>query len=354
MKHLLILALVAASPALAETGTSGTALPPRPVVSEIVELQRDGTTGYVGTVSARIEAVLGFPLLGTVAARPVDRGDMVLAGEMLAQLDPEDFEADLRAAEAGINVAQAQLRSARNARDRADALFARSVDSETRLEDAERALTAAQAQMEQAEATLAQARNRLKDTALLAPHDGVITAVYAEPGATLSAGEPVLQLAATDHLEIEIDVTERDVARLGPDTPFDVSLMAQPEVTARATFDRVDPEAERSTRTRRVHLSLIEPPQEFRLGALVGVRPAEDATSGVSLPYSAILSREGDPAVWVVDRATDTVERRAVDLGARLGDQVRIADGLSPGEEVVVKGIHSLKDGQSVGPRVQK
>jgi len=354
MKHLMILALLAASPVLAETDGAGPDPAPRPVVSEIVELQQDGATGYVGTVSARIEAVLGFPLLGTVAARPVDRGDQVVAGETLARIDPEDFEADLRAAEAGINVAGAQLRSARNARERADALFARSVGSQTRLEDAERALTAAQAQMEQAEATLAQAKDRLKDTALIAPHDGVITEVYAEPGTTLSAGEPVLQLAATDHLEIEIDVTEREVARLNPGMPFDVSLIAQPDITARATFDRVDPEAERSTRTRRVHLSLIDPPREFRLGALVGVRPAEDATSGVSLPYSAILSRGDAPAVWVVDRATDTVERRAVTLGARLGDEVRIADGLSPGEEVVIKGIHSLKDGQSVGPRVQK
>ena len=64
MKHLLILALMASSPALAETETSSTALPPRPVVSEIVELQRDDATGYVGTVSARIEAVSGVPAAG--------------------------------------------------------------------------------------------------------------------------------------------------------------------------------------------------------------------------------------------------------------------------------------------------
>lgn len=354
MKNLLILALVVATPALAETETSGSAMPPRPVVSEIVELQRGGEAGYVGTVTARVEAVLGFPLLGTVAARPVDRGDLVRAGETLAQLDPEDFEADLRAAEAGINVAQAQLRSARNARDRAEALVARSVDSETRLEDAERALTAAQAQIEQARAAEAQARDRLKDTTLIAARDGVVTAVFAEPGATLSAGKPVLQLAATDNLEIEIDVTEREVARLSPGTPFDVSLIAQPDVTARATLYRIDPEAERSTRTRRAHLGLIQPPPGFRLGALVRVHPSEDATSGVSLPHAAILSPGEAPAVWVVDRATDTVQRRRVTLGARLGDQVQITDGLLPGEEVVTKGIHSLKDGQSIGPRVQE
>ncbi|TCO69452.1 efflux RND transporter periplasmic adaptor subunit [Rhodovulum euryhalinum] len=347
MKHLLWLVLLAAGPAWADTGA------PRPVVSEIVELQRADAAAYVGTVTARIEADLGFPLLGTVAARPVDRGDLVAVGDTLAQLDPEELEADRRAAEAGIIMADAQLRSARDARDRAEALVARAVDSETRLEDAERALAGAEAQMEQAEATLAQARDRLKDATLTAPHDGVITEIHAEPGATLSAGEPVLRLAATDRLEVEIDVTERDLARLAPGTPFDVSLIAQPDLTARATLDRIDPEADRSTRTRRVHLALADPPGGFRLGALVRVRPARDAASGVSLPLAAILAPGDAPAVWVVDRANDRVVRRPVTLGARLGEQVQITGGLAPGEEVVLKGIHSLKDGQAVGPQVQ-
>ncbi|MBK1636011.1 efflux RND transporter periplasmic adaptor subunit [Rhodovulum adriaticum] len=349
MKHLLYILLLAAAPAWANTDAPA----PRPVVSEVVDLRRGDATGYVGTVTARIEADLGFPLLGTIATRPVDQGDLVAAGDMLARLDPEDMEADLRAAEAGIIVAEAQLRSARDARDRAQALVARDVDSESRLEDAERTLAGAEAQMEQARAALAQARDRLKDTTLTAPHEGVITEVYAEPGATISAGEPVLHLAATDRLEVEIDVTERDLARLSPGTPFEVSLIAQPDLTARATLDRIDPEADRSTRTRRVHLALDTPPGGFRLGALVGVRPARDAASGVSLPYTAVLSPDSAPAVWVVDRETDTVARRAVTLGARLGAQVQITGGLAPGEEVVLKGIHSLKDGQRVGPQVQ-
>lgn len=347
MKRLLCLMLLAATPAWADTGA------PRPVASEIVDLHRGDAIGYVGTVTARIEADLGFPLLGTVAARPVDRGDLVAAGDMLARLDPEDLEADLRAAEAGVIVAGAQLRSAVDARARAEALVARAVDSETRLEDADRALAGAEAQMEQAEAALAQARDRLEDTTLTAPRDGVITEIHAEPGATLSAGEPVLRLAATDRLEVEIDVTERDLARLGAGTPFDVALIAQPDLTARATLNRIDPEADRSTRTRRVHLALADPPGGFRLGALVRVRPARDAASGVSLPFAAVLTPADAAAVWVVDRATDTVARRAVTLGARLGEQIQITDGLAPGEEVVLKGIHSLEDGQTVGPQVQ-
>lgn len=352
MRAVLLLALLTAAPVLADGEASQR--PPRPVVSEIVELQRGGATGFVGTVTARLEADLGFPLLGTVAARVVDVGDLVREGDTLARLDPEDLEADLRAAEAGIIVAEAQLRSGRAARDRAEALAARGADSETRLEDAERALAAAEAQMEQAEATLAQARDRLEDATLTAPRDGVVTAVHAEPGATLSAGEPVLRLAATDRLEIEIDVAERDLARMSLGTAFDVALIALPDVTARAVLDRIDPEAERSTRTRRLHLTLNDPPSGFRLGALVGVRPAEGAASAVSLPFTAILEPEGDAAVWVVDRAQDTVHRRPVELGARLGEQVQIARGLSPGEEVVTKGIHSIEDGQQVGRRVQQ
>lgn len=359
MKPLAMLALisaisaVSAGPALAETAEP-TAAAPRPVVSEIVELRRDAASAYVGTVTARIEPDLGFPLLGTVAARPVDTGDLVQKGEVLARLNPEDLEADLRAAEAGIIVAEAQLRSARDALERSKALVSRAVDTETRQEEAALALTVAQAQMEQARATQEQARNRLQDATLTAPYDGVVTAVYAEPGTTLSAGEPVLQLAATERLEVEIDVTEQDLARLSIGTPFTVALIAIPDVTARATLDRIDPETGRSTRTKRAHLSLIAPQSGFRLGALVYVTPAADATLIVSLPVSALLTPATAPAVWVVDRDDDRVHRRAVTLGARLGDQVQIEDGLAPGEEVVIKGIHSLTDGQRVGPGVTK
>ncbi|MCB2136802.1 MAG: efflux RND transporter periplasmic adaptor subunit [Rhodobacteraceae bacterium] len=345
------LALLATLPALAEEAPA-LAAAPRPVVSEIVNATAGKLASYTGTVASRIEIDLGFPMIGTIAERPVDTGDLVRSGQVLARLDPEDLDAAQRAAEAGVAVAAAQLRSARDAEERARALLARGVGSATRVEDAERALAAADARQVQAEAALARAGDMLSLARLEAPQDGVVTQVFAEAGATLSAGQPVLRLAATDEREIVIDLTEADVAALDVGDSFDSVLAANPTISAAATLTRIDPVADRSTRTRRLHLTLDKPPAGFRLGALVRVTPAIRPDAGVAIDIAAVLDPDGTAAVWVADRASDTARLTPVTLGDRFGGQVRITAGLRAGDEVIVKGIHSLQDGQAIGPMV--
>jgi RND family efflux transporter MFP subunit len=351
MRPLLFL-MALALPASAETPAPGTTGAPRPVVSVIVRQETALPVSYVGTVAAGIQTDLGFPLPGTIAERPVSAGDIVQTGELLARLDPENLDAGLRAAEAGVVVASAQLRSATDARDRAEKLAQRGVGSETRLEDAERALVAATAQMEQAEAIRARAADILSLATLTAPQPGVVTAIHAEQGSTLSAGQPVLTLAATDEREIVIDLTEQDVAAMEPDTVFVAELVANPAVTAEARLDRIDPVAERTTRTRRLHLTLATPPEAFRLGALARVSPAAGPDAGVVLPAAAVLEKDGASSVWVVNRGDDTVRQVPVTIGMAMAEFVVVANGLEAGSEVVVKGVHSLTDGQKVGPRV--
>ncbi len=347
----LMLAILAV-PAAAEEQAAQAPSAPRPVVSVIVSPETTLPISYVGTVVARIETDLGFPLAGTIAESPVSAGDIVQQGAVLARLDPEDLDATVRSAEASVAVATAQLRSASDARDRAKELADRGAGSETRLEDAERGLVAAEARLEQARATLAQAADMLALATLTAPQAGIVTAVFVEPGAALSAGQPVLRVAAAGEREVVIDLSEQDVAPLEEGAGFEAELVANPAVRAAATLRSIDPVAERTTRTRRLHLTLDTPPDAFRLGALARVRPVAGADAGMVLPLAAILDAESAPAVWVVDRANDTVRRASVTLGDAIADFVLIADGLDPGSEVIVKGIHSLEDGQSVGPRV--
>ena len=352
--RLLILLSLFALPVFAEEDALVELLPPRPVVSELVNPKAGDRIGFVGIVAAKAETDLGFPLNGTIAERPAEAGDLVSKGDVLAQLDPEDLDSDVRAADAGVTVATARLRSAQDAEGRARQLSGRGVDSETILEDAERALTAAKARLEQARATLEQANDMRGFASLIAPQDGVVTLIYAEAGASLTSGQAVLRLAQTDAREITIDVTEQDAADLDIGTLFDARLAANTDVTAHATLTRIDPVAATSTRTRRVHLTLSEPPVAFRLGALVRVVPAASAEIGVSLDRSAILDPEGAATVWVVDRTTNAVQRVPVELGKAFGSRVRIVDGLAAGDEVIIKGINSLEDGQIVGPNVSE
>ncbi|TMV15377.1 efflux RND transporter periplasmic adaptor subunit [Arenibacterium halophilum] len=350
--RLAILMTLVALPAFADSTEPTPA--PRPVASVIASAEPGRASGYAGTVVARAETDLAFPMAGTVAERLVDTGDVLAQGDIVARLDPEDLEADLRTARAGVAVAQAQLRSATDARERASTLADRGVDSTTRLEDAERALTAAQARLEQARATEARATDMLNHATLRAPQDGVVTTAPVDSGATVTAGQAIVQLAGTDAREVVIDVTEQDAAGMVPGTQFRATLAADPNITATARLTRVEPVAASATRTRRVHLTLMEPPDAFRLGALARVTATSTTQAALSLPASAILAPDTDPAVWVVTPEGRAVRRTPVTLGARLGDRLQITSGITPGEEIVAKGINSLKDGQIVGPRVQQ
>ncbi|KMK65617.1 efflux RND transporter periplasmic adaptor subunit [Puniceibacterium sp. IMCC21224] len=353
-----LLTTLPALPALAEDRPAG--LPvldqPRPVISEIISLAVRDRASFVGTVAARTETDLGFPVIGTLASRPVDTGQRVARGETIAQLDPEDLEADVRAAEAGVAVATANLRSASDAQSRAAQLAGRGVDAETRLEDSNRALAAAQARLDQAQASLASAQEIRSYATLRAPQDGIITQVRFEPGATVAAGDTIVTLAASEGREVVIDLSEQDVASLEVGATFDAVLLSSPAVAAKATLTRIDPVAERTTRTRRLHLALADDaPAGFRLGSLAGVTPDYSTDAVFSLPSSAIIDpgdADNPPQVWLVDRSNDTVQRRSVALGEVFGTRTRVSEGLKVGDEVVLKGIHSLKDGQIVGPRV--
>ncbi len=327
---------------------------PRPVVSEIIGEDPDTARDFIGTVSARTEVDLGFPASGTIASRPVSLGDTVKEGDVLAQLDPEALEAGAWAARAGVVIATQGLKSAQDALEREKILVERGVESQTRLEDAERQFAAAKARLEQAKAALIRAEDILDSAVLRAPHDGVITRVFAEPGASVSAGQPVIRLAATDEREVVIDLTESELAILPKQALFDATLLAVSTVHAQIRLRSVDPVADTRTRTRRGHFTLLDAPEEFRIGALVKARPQLEDIKVMTIPTGAILREDGKPFVWVISRPDGVAHKTAITLGQTLGKRRVVTSGLQINQEILTKGIHSIRDGQIVGPRVGK
>ena len=332
---------------------------PRPVVSqiagEIVSTARD----YIGMVAARVEVDLGFPVSGTIATRRVNLGDTVRRGDILAQMDPETLDAGAWAARAGVVVATNHLASARDAMERQRTLVERGVDSQSQLEDAERGFAAARARLTQAQADLARAEDLLNSTTLHAPYDGVITVVMVEPGAAVSTGQAVVRLASTDEREVVIDLSEVELAALPEAVEFEAKLLAVRNTSAAIRLQSIDPVADSQTRTRRVHFSLINPAASFRIGALVRVEPPRHGTRAIMLPKSAILQTDAGPQVLRVSRPDGVVRHVPVTLGPELGTEpgntrVLVNSGIELGQEIIIKGIHSIKDGQIVGPRVRK
>lgn len=327
---------------------------PRPVITQRVGADALRAITFVGTVAAGNEVTLGFPISGTLAERNVDLGAVVSKNDVLARLDPKDLQAEVRSAQARVLVAQTNLGTAQEASDRAAELAERGVDSTTRHEDALRALVAAQAGVEQAQANLARAQDKLDLGELRAPRDGVITGAFLDAGASVSSGLEVLRLASIEEREVVVDISEQGLVDMEIGMRFAVALVANPDQATTATLVRIDPVANAATRTRRAHLLLSDPPLGFRFGALVRMNAIADVAEVVSVPLSAVLNPDGAAAVWLVNRAENTVSQQSVTLGARFGAHVRVTQGLSVGDEVVLRGIHSLHEGQVIGRSISQ
>ncbi|SNR47451.1 efflux RND transporter periplasmic adaptor subunit [Puniceibacterium sediminis] len=338
-------------PALADDAAKASA--PRPVVTEIVTPQAGLSSIWVGSVAASSELDLGFLRLGTLAERNVDTGDIVKKGEVLARIDASDLESELRAAQAGVTIGEANLQTARDAFDRAQQLAIRGVGSEVTLETARNDLAAAEAAMEQARSAEARAEDARAYADLTAPMDGVITSVSAEPGATLSAGEAVMRLSSTDRREVIIALSEEDAAGMAPDAVFEIHLLSNPEVSAEATLARIDPVSARATRTRAAHLTLAEDASAgFRLGALVNATLEGGRGAITTLPVTALIENGELRTVWRVSKDDRVVSRVTVTTGPRAGGRVVILQGVGVGDEIVIRGVNSIEDGQTVGPRI--
>ena len=326
----------------------------RPVISEIVAPQAGLASSWVGNVSAASEIDLGFLQVGTLAERVADAGDVVQAGEILARLDGSELEAQVRAAEAGVSIAKANLQTAQDTSDRVQALVDRGVDSPSAAEAATNSLASAKAALEQAQAGLARAEDARAQADLRAPIDGIVTDVLAEPGAALDAGQTVLRLAAREGREAIISLSEEDAAAAEPGARYHVRLLANPEMMAEAVLDRIEPVSARATRTRAAHLRLEGDLTSFRLGALVTVTRSDlGIHSVITLPVVALIDGTEPPAVWIISGAERKLHRTTLKLGPRAGGRVVVLSGVQPGDEVLTHGVHSVSEGQAVGPRLE-
>lgn len=327
---------------------------PRPVASIIVDNQPLPVHSDPGTITAKIEVALGFQTLGRVIVRHVDVGTVVHQGQVLARQDPDDLQGKVQAARAAAEAAKVELETAQATATRTRALARRNVTSTAQLEQAEQTLAAAQAADQQARSELIRALDAAGFAEMRAPFDGVISAVFANAGAVVGAGDPVVQLAAQKGREAVIDLPEAILSGIRLDDRYEVWTESDPGNRQPARVTQIEPVADAVTRTRRIHLALAND-DGVRLGALIRARPLTTGTPMPTLPVAAILTRNGQEQVWIVNRDGDsaTVELHSIrSSGPATGDRISIAEGISVGDEVVIRGIHSLTSGQPVGRRV--
>jgi multidrug efflux system membrane fusion protein len=337
--------IVACAPAPSETPPAIRSVKSMIAVAEPL----DHTAQYAGDVRARYEIPRAFRIGGKIIDRSVEVGQQVQAGRVLMQLDPGDLALNEQAL-------RAQLAAARAARDqtqadltRAQALLDRRLISRSEFDARRSAHDAAQARVEQAESQLSGGARQTAYTQLKGDQAGIVTAVRAEVGQVVTAGQPVISLALPGDKEVAISVPENRHAELRAGQPVQVALWAIPGRTYHGQVREIAPVADPLTRTYAVKVTLVDPDDAVQLGMTAIVLASRRlAEAAIRLPLTAILEHEGQSAVWVVDPDSMTVDPRSVRLGDFHENQVTITSGLTPGQRVVVAGVHKLYPNQRV------
>ena len=369
-----------------------------------VEVRRD----YPAVVLPAQEVELSFRVSGQIVDLPVRGGTQVGEGDLVAQLDTRDFEAELARLESQLAQARAQLKvltSGARAEDvavleaevaaaqaevdgaaadveRTRALVERQViarakldDELTRLRVAEAALearrqalikgragareeevAAQQAVIDGLEQSAATARANLADTGLRAPFAGIIAKRLVESFANVQAKEPVAVLQKLDTLNLSFDVPGPDVVELaGRATLSAVAVLdSLPGQEFAAELVEFATQADPATLTYRGRVAIRVPDGPLILPGMVGRIVATDTLDGpaeVTVPLTALGSEaDGTPFVWVVAETDNRVSRRIIRTGAVSGVAVAVLEGLNEGDVVVTAGVSALRESMRVRP----
>jgi RND family efflux transporter MFP subunit len=321
----------------------------RPVRTVTVEKGAQGEiVSLTGQVRAKDQAALAFRLDGRVIERPVHVGDRLVAGQVVARLDPQIQQNELRSAEANLASMEAVLTQARLTFSRQQELLKEGWTTRANFDEVQQKFLTAQAQVDSAEAQVRTAREQQSYTVLPADAAGAVTAVGAEPGEVVHAGQMILQLAREGGRDAIFDVPEQ-LIRNGPQDPtVEIALSDDPQVKATGRVREIAPQADTATRTFQVKVGIADPPAAMRLGATVVGRIRLSAPPGFEVPASSLTETDGRPAVWVVDPQSKTVSLRSVEVARYDQAAVVISKGLNTGEFVVTAGAQTLHPGQKV------
>ena len=290
------------------------------------------TVNYAGSVRGRYEKNLAFRVGGRVIAREVNVGDHVKSGATLLRLDASDIVQESKRADAAV--------------DAAKALYVAQAVPAAVLDQYETAYAAAAASYRQALAQATEGQNAVSYTELSADSAGVISAVMAETGQIVAAGQTVVTLVQSGDLEVEIAVPEDRLADVPPGREAAVSFWALGSGSVLGTVREVAPVADPATRTYRVRIAMPAPPAGLALGMTANVAMGKAPTAAVRLPLSSIYQTGGAPAVWLVGE-DGKVSLHEVEVEDYDGNDV-LVQRLSGDALVVTAGVHKLHEGDEV------
>jgi RND family efflux transporter MFP subunit len=310
----------------------------RPVMAQRIELSANQQSSYPATAEATERASLGFRVGGKILRIAVHAGEPVVAGQLLAELDPRIYQLRVDAAAAQAMLAEVEYK-------RGQRLLKERTISQASFDEL-------QANLKVTQAELSKAQQDLSYTQLIAPFDGTISLKSRNAFEMVAPNQPILNLQAQGLIDITLSLAESrfraqgDIAKLTAKVRFD----SYPEESFDAVFKSLDAEVSADTGSYRLRFTLPSP-DVFQalpgMTALVSLIESDKPAprQSVELPKTAICgSATGQKSVWLIAPSTMQVKRQHVTLDMN----GRVIEGLSNNDLVVLRGVNSLKEGQKV------
>lgn len=287
----------------------------------------------VGTVAANRDVMVVSETMGRVTAVRVDVGDRVQAGAMLVQVDDELKLAAFKAAEVNFAKAEKDLK-------RYEALYRTNTVTDAEIESARLAGKAAEAQF-------IAARRQFRDTRISTPISGVVTSRLVEQGTMVQPGMPIADVVDISRLKVTLQVAESDVFKLKPGQAVTVGTDIYPGASFQGQIHTISDKAGES-HTYRVEIGMANSPaRPLKAGMFVRVVfPSLSRRDALIIPRACLVGSRRDPQVYVVEAGIARL--RDITMGAEIGLEIEVTNGLRQGEWVVSDGQNNLDDNTAV------
>lgn len=310
-------------------------------VFEVKPSREASARQLTGSVRPRYQTDVAFRVSGKILSRHIEVGDRVKAGQLLFELDPQDYQLQLKSAEANLQSERAAVLQSIAEEKRLKELRRNNAVSASEYDKGLSDRDVAIAKQSSAQKQLELAQNQLGYCRLLADTDGTVTSLSAEAGQVVTLGAPVCTIAQLQELEAVIDIPENHWPKQNGQ-PTLTTFWSLPGVQCQSRLREISPTADPLTRTYRARFTLIDPPADIKLGMTVTVSLDQSGSIGaLDVPAGAIIRTNGQPAVWRIETDGSLIAT-PVQIAHFGTDSVRIASGLKVGDRIVSAGAHKL------------
>ncbi|MBS7564855.1 efflux RND transporter periplasmic adaptor subunit [Mucilaginibacter sp. Bleaf8] len=290
---------------------------------------------FSGTIQAEKTAQVAFSVQGRVTSVLVDEGQAIKKGQLLATIDPRDYQYQLEQADASLLQAKDTYMRNKQLYEKGSLTPAEFVRSESQY------LTA--------QANRKTAAKRVGDTRLYAPISGTVTQKATEVGVQAAPSAQAFTIASIDKVNAVMTIPETEIGNVMRNNTAEVNIPTLNEAFS-GKVTSVNPQAERTSNTFRTKILLSNPQHRLLPGMIAEIKVNTNHKSNyITIPPKAVVHDQDDISyVFLVDSASNRAIRRRITIGQAVGDQISVSEGLKTGDKLVIEGQTRLRDGQHV------